>query len=391
MADGSPFLMSSPLADTPDPTPDETAGPLARYRARRDAGHLASDAGQERVAGRLDALYHALMQPQPEPRRGWLVRLGFAGANEPARPRGLYLFGPVGRGKSILMDLFFAAAPRPGKRRAHFHAFMLDVHDRLEHERRAGTERPILKVAADLAAEAPLLCFDEFQVEDIADAMILGRLFTVLFEAGVIVVATSNRPPDRLYERGLQRERFLPFVALLKERLDVIELAGGRDYRLARLIDERVYHHPLDIAAHQALERAFAELADGEAPAPATLVVKGRELVVPRAVRNVAWFRFDELCERPLAAADYLEIARRFGAVVIEAIPRLSPHQRNAARRFTILIDTLYEARSLIIASAQVPPEEIYPAGDGSFAFRRTVSRLAEMQSEAYLARRRRG
>ena len=288
----------------------------------------------------------------------------------------------------MLMDLFFAAAPSPRKRRVHFHAFMLEVHDRIERERRAEASKPIAKVADDIAAEAALLCFDEFQVDDIADAMILGRLFTAIFDAGVVVVATSNLAPDRLYEHGLQRELFLPFIGLLKDKLYVLELDSGRDYRLARLVGRPVYHHPAGQPAHDALERAFAELTDEAPGESATLLVKGRSLVVPRAARSVAWFGFAELCERPLAAADYLAIAEHFAAVIVEGIPRLSPDQRDAARRFSILIDTLYEARTLLIASAAVPPEEIYADGDGTFAFRRTVSRLIEMQSEDYIANR---
>jgi cell division protein ZapE len=288
----------------------------------------------------------------------------------------------------MLMDLFFRSVPNLRKRRVHFHAFMIEMHDRIERERRAQTDRPIAKVAHDLAGETALLCFDEFQVEDIADAMILERLFRTLFDAGVVVVATSNRGPHELYEHGLQRERFLPFIALLKQKLYVLELDSGRDYRLARLHGKPVYHHPLDETAHDALAHAFAELTDAASGASATLTVKGRPLVVPRAARGVAWFTFADLCANPLGAADYLAIAERFAAVIVEGIPRLSPQERNEARRFNILIDTLYEARTLLIASAEVPPEEIYTAGDGTFEFRRTVSRLIEMQSEEYIANR---
>jgi cell division protein ZapE len=369
-----------------------TVEPMAAYRALRQRGLLHADAAQQLAIERLQSLYRALLHYRPETGlRGWLARFGLAENGGSHAPVGLYLCGPVGRGKSMLMDLFFRSVPSLRKRRVHFHAFMLEVHDRIEREQRAHTDRPIAKVADDLAAEAALLCFDEFQVEDIADAMILERLFRALFEAGVVVVATSNRAPDELYEHGLQRERFLPFVALLKQKLYVLELDSGRDYRLARLHGKPVYHRPLDEAAHDAIEHAFAELTDGASGASATLTVKGRPLTVPRAARGVAWFTFADLCANPLGATDYLAITERFSAVIVEGVPRLSPQQRNEARRFNILIDTLYEARTLLIASAEVPPEEIYAAGDGTFEFRRTVSRLIEMQSEEYITNRPRG
>jgi cell division protein ZapE len=366
-----------------------TAEPMTVYRALRQRGLLQPDPAQQLAIERLQSLYRALLHYRPETGlRGWLARFGLAENGGSHAPVGLYLCGPVGRGKSMLMDLFFRSVPSLRKRRVHFHAFMLEVHDRIERERRAQTDRPIAKVASDLAAEASLLCFDEFQVEDIADAMILERLFRTLFDAGAVVVATSNRAPDELYEHGLQRERFLPFIALLKQKLFVLELDSGRDYRLARLHGKPVYHHPLGEAAHDALEHAFAELTDGASGASATLTVKGRPLVIPRTARGVAWFAFADLCANPLGAADYLAIADRFAAVIVEGIPRLLPPQRNEARRFNILIDTLYEARTLLIASAEVPPEEIYVAGDGTFEFRRTVSRLIEMLSEDYIANR---
>jgi cell division protein ZapE len=216
--------------------------------------------------------------------------------------------------------------------------------------------------------------------------MILERLFRALFAAGTIVVATSNRPPDRLYEHGLQRDRFLPFIDLLNERLDRLELDSGRDYRLSRLTGQVVYHTPLDAASRRALRAHFAELTDNAPLRSETLTVLGRELEVPRIAGDVAWFRFEKLCSRPLAAADYLAIAERYAAVIIEGIPRLDKRRRNEAQRFHILIDALYEARTLLIASAEVPPDEIYTEGDGSWEFQRTASRLHEMQSEDYVA-----
>jgi len=371
------------------PDAGTAAAPMAVYRALRQRELLQPDPAQQLAIERLQSLYRALLHYRPETGlRGWLARFGLAENGGSHTPVGLYLCGPVGRGKSMLMDLFFRSVPSLHKRRVHFHAFMLEVHDRIERERRAEAGQPIAKVSQDLAGEAALLCFDEFQVDDIADAMILERLFRALFDAGVVVVATSNRAPDELYEHGLQRERFLPFIALLKQKLYVLELDSGRDYRLARLHGKPVYHHSLDEAAHEALEHAFAELTDGASAASATLTVKGRPLAVPRAARGVVWFAFADLCANPLGAADYLAIAERFAAVIVEGIPRLFPQQRNEARRFNILIDTLYEARTLLIASAEVPPENIYIAGDGAVEFRRTVSRLIEMQSEEYITNR---
>ena len=363
--------------------------PIAAYRARLAAGLLHPDPDQQRAVERLQLLHRALRdRPAENGARGWLARLGLAEGNGNAAPVGLYLCGPVGRGKSMLMDLFFGIAPVARKRRVHFHAFMLEVHDRLERARRSKLADPLRRVARDVAGEARLLCFDEFQVDDIADAMILERLFRGLFEAGTVVVATSNRAPDELYAHGLNRERFLPFIALLKEKLDILTLDSGRDWRLARMVGKKTYHHPLGPAAQRALEDAFAALTDGAPAAPMQLTVKGRPLMVPRAVGDIAWFGFAELCEAPLAAADYLALAERFAAILLDGIPRLAPQQRSEARRFTILIDSLYEARTLLIASAAAPPGEIYVAGDGSLDFRRTVSRLVEMQSEDYIANR---
>ncbi len=362
---------------------------MAVYRALRRDGRLQPDPAQQLAVERLQSLHRALLNYHPEHGpRGWLARFGLGEDHGAPAPMGLYLCGPVGRGKSMLMDLFFAAAPGPRKRRVHFHAFMLEMHDRIEQERREKTREPIAKAAADIAGQATLLCVDEFQVDNIADAMILGRLFTAVFEAGIVIVATSNRAPDELYEHGLHRDRFLPFVTLLKQKLYVLELDSGRDYRLARLVGKRVYHTPLDAAAHRALSETFAELTDGEAGERASLTVKGRRLTVPHAARRVAWFGFGDLCAGPLGAADYLALAERYAAVIIEGIPHLTRDRRNEARRFNILIDTLYEAHTLLVASAEVPPPEIYTAGDGTLEFQRTVSRLIEMQSADYVTNR---
>jgi cell division protein ZapE len=265
---------------------------------------------------------------------------------------------------------------------------MTEVHDRLHAWRKEakGTKAdPLPELAQQLAEEAWLLCFDEFVVVNIADAMILGRLFETLFDLGVVVVATSNFEPDRLYEKGLQRERFLPFIALLKARLDIHDLGKGTDYRLAHLREAEVYHTPLGAAAETALKTSFEKLTEGAETAPMTLTVKGRDIPVRAAARGVARFTFEELCERPLGAEDYLAIAKRFHTVLVEDIPILTRERRNEARRFMTLIDQLYEYRVNLLASAAAPPEELYPEGDGAFEFQRTVSRLMEMRSQDYI------
>jgi cell division protein ZapE len=364
----------------------------ARYDALIASSRLEADPAQGAAIEDLAALAQQLTQYTPARRPNGLARLiGFRPA-EP--PRGLYIHGPVGRGKTLLMDLFFETAPTDAKRRVHFHAFMADVHERIHQWRllrKAGEavgDDPIAPVAADLAHEAWLLCFDEFSVNDIADAMILARLFTALFAEGVVVVATSNVAPDDLYKDGLNRALFLPFIVLLRQRLDVRELQARADYRLEKLARAPVYYRPADAAAKAALDVAFERLTGRANGAPSTVELLGRSLDVPEAEDGVARFAYADLCRRPLSAADFLAIARRFHTVFIDDIPILDPERRDEVKRFINLIDALYDERVKLVASAAAEPAELLPGGEGfeAFEFARAASRLIEMRSADYLA-----
>jgi len=367
-----------------------SASPLSRYRDRVEFGGVKGDPAQERIAARLDLLHAELSAPDrlAAPGRGWLARLGLAARPAPPpAPRGVYIHGPVGRGKSMLMDLFNDALGPVPRRRVHFHAFMIEIHERLHRRRQLRAEADaIAPVATELAAELRLLCFDEFQVTNIADAMILGRLLAGLFDAGVAVVATSNTAPRDLYAGGLQRERFLPTIALIEERLDILELDGGLDYRRDRIRAMTVFHTPLGPAADRALDRAFAELTAGAEPRAAELPVQGRVLRLRLAAKGVARASFAELCAQPLGAADFLALARGFHTLVLDGVPLLSAERRNEARRFVTLIDALYEHRTKLVCSAAAAPDALHQAGDHAAEFRRTASRLHEMQSAAYRA-----
>ncbi len=367
-------------------------GPVvARYQALVDAGEITTDAAQRALARRMDELEAALAESRLASKGsalGWL----FAGKATPVR--GLYVYGGVGRGKTMLMDAFFAAAVVRRKRRTHFHAFMAEVHERIHAFRQVlrsggkGAADPIATVAADIAQSTRLLCLDEFAVEDIADAMMLSRLFEALFARGLVLVATSNAAPEELYREGLNRGLFLPFIAVLRQHVDVVELAARTDYRMEKLVGAPVYVTPLGAPARAALDRIWRGLTGTDQGEPTAIVVKGRKVRVPQAARGVARFAFADLCEAPLGTGDYAAIAGAFHTVLLDDIPVIADGRRDVARRFINLIDILYDDGVKLVASATAEPDALYraPTGEEAFAFRRTASRLTEMRSEAYLS-----
>ena len=367
-------------------------GPLPKYRALIAEGALNPDPLQQIVLEKLQVLWLRLGEqtykrdaPQP---RGFFG-FGKKAAKKEAPLQGLYIWGGVGRGKTMAMDLFFASAKTEPKRRVHFHGFMQEVHDKLKTERAKGTSDPLPKVAKQIADKAKLLCFDEMHVTDVADAMIVGRLFEGMLAEGVTVVTTSNRPPDDLYKNGINREVFVPFIEIMKHRLDVLHLDSETDHRLLRMDRGGVYitQDTPDIDNFEGvMGRMFRSLVGEDTPGPRDLKVGGRTLKLERATDNAMRSNFDALCKTALGAADYLKIAETFDTVMIEDVPVMGPDQRDQAKRFVTLIDALYDAKVRVLISAEAEPDGLYQSGDGSFEFARTASRLTEMRSRKYLA-----
>ena len=363
-------------------------GPLFLYRTKLAEGDLKPDPHQALAAEKLQSLHHALEKYQPATgHSGWKARFGLGRPQREEPPQGLYIYGDVGTGKSMIMDLFFEGTHVEKKRRVHFHEFMQEVNSRLNTIRKGKhKEDPIPPLAKQLAEEAWLLCFDEFVVDNIADAMILGRLFESLFDNDVVVVTTSNRVPTDLYKNGLQRDRFLPFIDMIMRKLDVMELDGGIDYRLGRMSGIKVFHTPINDNSEAALTECFEIVRGDNKAKPSYILVKGRQIDLPLRAEGVVRAHFSDFCAQPLGPADFIAIAIQFHTLILDGIPLLGPENRNEAKRFVTLVDALYEHKVNLVCSAAAPPELLYTVGDGAFEFQRTVSRLMEMQSREYVS-----
>jgi cell division protein ZapE len=363
---------------------------LAEYARRIAAGMIERDPAQQAIVGSLAKLQDDLAA-EYAPGKSLARLLGLRSAEA---IRGIYIFGDVGRGKTMLMDMFFDTTRVKRKRRVHFHEFMGEVHERihaLRHRIKSGeitAKDPIALAAVAIARETRLLCFDEFHVTDIADAMILGRLFKHMFAAGVVAVATSNVPPAELYRNGLNRALFLPFIALIETHMHIVRLSARTDFRMEQLAGAPVWHVPADATAKAALDATWRRLTAGHAGEPQSLAILGRTIRVPQAAMGVARFSFGELCQQPLAAADYLKIAHAFHTVLLDGVPVMNYERRNEAKRFIILIDTLYDNAVKLVASAEAQPDALYRANAGfeAYEFSRTASRLIEMRSDRYLS-----
>ena len=351
-------------------------GLRSRYDAMVASGHVHSDPAQIWAITEL-AVRQDYLNATADKRSGLF---GFFTRQETEAPRGLYIWGGVGSGKSMLMDMFFATTDITRKRRVHFHAFMQEIHEALHRERKAGIADPLTPVANSIAASARLLCLDELQITDITDAMLVGRLFEALLAQGVTLIITSNRPPDDLYLNGLNRQLFLPFIGLIKERLQVHRLISDTDYRQNQLRGQQTYFHPNDKKALEAINQIWHSVTNG-AEEPLILQVKARAVRLPRYHSGVARAGFADLCEQPLGPADYLALTAAIRLLVLENIPVMNRSRNNEAKRFVTLIDTLYEAKTKLICSAKAEPEKLYQDGAGAFEFQRTASRLREMQT----------
>jgi len=395
-------------------SPHTNATPVSEYQTLKQEGELKPDTDQAYAVEALNRLHHELTHYVRTgiQKRSWFTRFFHMGRTKSKLPMGIYLYGGVGRGKSMLMDLFYGVAPVTSKRRVHFHEFMLEIHHQLKAWHNRSTQQrkqavtdlqdiqgrpidlddPIPAVAHQIANTVTLLCFDELQITDIADAMVVSRLFNELFDQGVVVVATSNRPPDDLYKNGLNRHRFVPFIDRVKDTMEIIVLNGPTDYRYDRLKGTDTYFYPVNEQTTEALSAAFFQLTDrrvedrDKVPS-GELNVQGRKLFVPKSARGVAVFSFKRLCVNPLGSADYLAIARTYHTVIMVAIPFFTHENASEATRFIHFIDALYEHGVKFLCSAAAPPESLYQSGNFDFEFKRTVSRLVEMQSEHYLAR----